>query len=1011
MINFESIKKRNVLLFVMLFSSFIGIIHAERFSWDRYEQKSNDWFNSGEAKRVAENILSYQDQYGSWPKNIDTAAELFSADRKDLHGTFDNGATTGEMRFLARIYQAAKEPAYKEAFIKGLDLILKAQYPTGGWPQHYPPGEGYKRHITFNDGAMVRLMELLREIANSSDYDFVDADRRTAAQKAFNHGIDCILKCQIRVDGKLKIWCAQHDEIDYSPQPARSYELISLSGGESAGILRLLMSLENPSQQIIKAITAGVKWYRGSAVEGIRLQWIDGKLRVVEDSEAPPVWGRFYEIETNRPFFCDRDGIPKYDYNQIDQERSTGYKWYGDWGQDVFRDYEKWSKRWAHLLLSEGTKVLIIVGDSTVCNWPEDDVRRGWGQFVQDYFTDNFKVINKARSGRSTKTFIQQGLWKEILDLKPDYVLIQFGHNDSHAPERPEATDANMDYQDYLRQYIEESRQIGAIPVLVTPMYRRKFDEQGNIHDNLLPYANAMKQVAKEKNVPLVDLNAASEKLYLQLGPQKVIELANAPDDQTHFNEKGARQMVRLVMEQLPQVAPSLKAYLKKEQSNSNQITYQSLPPIEAPFEMPILKIPVFPDRSYDIRDYGAKEGGDVKITQAIKKAIADCHNAGGGSVVIPKGKWLTGAVHLKSNVNFHVVEGAELHFSDDPADYLPTVHTTWEGLECYNYSPLIYAYQCQNIAITGKGKLICNQYKWRRWMTRPPAHMQGLKELYEMAAKNVPVRQRQMVRDNINLRPQFIQPNRCKNVLIENVIIRNSPFWTVHPVLCENVIIRGIDVKCRGRNTDGVDPEFCKNVLIEHCRFDQGDDPIVIKAGRNQDAWRIGKSSENIVIRYCTVVLGHNLLAIGSEMSGGVRNVYMHDCGYQPYEGFVRSCVLIKTNHRRGGFVENIYVDNIKFNGTKPGKALLEIDTDVLYQWRNLVPTYEKRLTKIGNIQLKNITVDRSEYGIWIHGDDEEPVGEIILENAKVNEILKKPREVINTENIIEKNVQFGVE
>jgi polygalacturonase len=295
--------------------------------------------------------------------------------------------------------------------------------------------------------------------------------------------------------------------------------------------------------------------------------------------------------------------------------------------------------------------------------------------------------------------------------------------------------------------------------------------------------------------------------------------------------------------------------------------------------------------------------------------------------------------------------------------------------------------------------------------MDRPPAHLQGLKELYEMAVKNVPVQERNMARDGINLRPPFIQLNRCKNVLLENITIRNSPFWTIHPVLCENVIIRGLDVQCRGWNTDGVDPEFCRNVLIEYCQFDQGDDPIVIKAGRNHDGWRIGQPSENIVIRYCTVILGHNLLAVGSEMSAGVRNVYMHDCEYRPYEGFVRSCVLIKTNHRRGGFVEDIFVENIQFHGSKPAKAVLEIDTDVLYQWRDLVPTYERRLTKIRNIQLKNIQVDKAQYGLWIHGEAEEPVRDIFLENVRVDEITDKAREIIHAENIVEKNVQFGAE
>ncbi|HOT72501.1 MAG TPA: glycoside hydrolase family 28 protein [Anaerohalosphaeraceae bacterium] len=437
----------------------------------------------------------------------------------------------------------------------------------------------------------------------------------------------------------------------------------------------------------------------------------------------------------------------------------------------------------------------------------------------------------------------------------------------------------------------------------------------------------------------------------------------------------------------------------------------QDIQPIKAPFPMPDIQRPVFPERDFPITDYGAQEGGTLKATQAISRAVEACSKAGGGRVVVPKGKWLTGAVHLKSNVNLHLAEGAELLFSDDPNDYLPAVPTMWEGLECYNYSPLIYAYQCRNIAITGKGKLICIQDKWKRWMDRPPAHLQGLKELYEMAVKNVPVQERNMARDGINLRPPFIQPNRCKNVLLENITIRNSPFWTIHPVLCENVIIRGLDVQCRGRNTDGVDPEFCRNVLIEYCQFDQGDDPIVIKAGRNHDGWRIGRPSENIVIRYCTVILGHNLLAVGSEMSAGVRNVYMHDCEYRPYEGFVRSCVLIKTNHRRGGFVEDIFVENIQFHGSKPAKAVLEIDTDVLYQWRDLVPTYERRLTKIRNIQLKNIQVDKAQYGLWIHGEAEEPVRDIFLENVRVDEITDKAREIIHAENIVEKNVQFGAE
>lgn len=570
MARWGNIKYLNRLFLLILVGCFIGTTHAARarFSWARYEHKPDTWYCSEEGKQVAENILSHQDQYGSWPKNIDTAAEWSFEDQTEsdyINGTFDNGATTGEMRFLARAYNATREVRYKTAFIKALALILKAQYPTGGWPQCYPPGKGYARYVTFNDNAMVNLMKLLKDITKDEEYNFVSDKDRQAAAQAFERGVDCILKCQICVNGKLKIWCAQHDPADYSPRPARSYELVSLSGMESADVLKLLMSLDDPTPRIIEAITAGVNWYKENKVEGIKTEWADGKFTVAKDPAAPPVWGRFCEIETDRPFFCDRDGIPKYNFNEIDQERSTGYAWYGNWGEDVFKDYKEWSRRWEHLLLPEGTKILAIIGDSTVCNWPEDDVRRGWGQFIQDYLIDSMRVFNKARSGRSTKTFIQQGLWQEVLEMKPDYVLIQFGHNDSHDPGKRESTDANGNYEDYLRQYIDQSREIGAVPVLVTPMYRRKFDEQGHIHDNLLPYANAMKAVSQEKNVPLVDLNSASEQLYLQLGPEGVLKLANASDDQTHFNEKGARQMAQLVIKDLPRVEPSLERYILRK--------------------------------------------------------------------------------------------------------------------------------------------------------------------------------------------------------------------------------------------------------------------------------------------------------------------------------------------------------------------------------------------------------------------------------------------------------------
>ena len=218
MYNKQSLKQVGIVFWAAFYICVSGAADGASFNWGRYDSRPDTWYQGEEGKRIAENILSFQDEYGSWPKNIDTAAKSCPDPNKN-EGTFDNSATTGEMRFLARAYNVTGNARYKAAFIKALDLILNAQYPTGGWPQHYPPGKGYARYITFNDGSMVRLMELLKEIASSSQYDFVDADRRTACQKAFDHGIECILKCQIRVNGKLTVWCAQHDEIDYSPRP------------------------------------------------------------------------------------------------------------------------------------------------------------------------------------------------------------------------------------------------------------------------------------------------------------------------------------------------------------------------------------------------------------------------------------------------------------------------------------------------------------------------------------------------------------------------------------------------------------------------------------------------------------------------------------------------------------------------------------------------------------------------------------------------------------------------
>lgn len=313
-------------------------------------KQSDEWFRSEEGRRATDNVLSWQSPAGSWPKNQSTTHAPYTGDASELKGTFDNGATTDELRFLARAFRVTRDERCRQAVLKGLDHVLSAQYPSGGWPQYAPPpATSYHRHITFNDGTMVRLLDLLREVGTSTQFHFVDQSRRQSAREAFDRGIACILKCQIVVNGTLTVWCAQHDERDFSPRPARSYELVSLSGAESAGILRFLMSLDHPSPEIIRAVKAGAAWFDSAKITGWRQTRQGGNKVMVADPDAPPLWARFHEIETGRPLFSGRDGVAKYDLAEIEAERRNGYAWYGSWGEQVAADHEKWSRKWLKL--------------------------------------------------------------------------------------------------------------------------------------------------------------------------------------------------------------------------------------------------------------------------------------------------------------------------------------------------------------------------------------------------------------------------------------------------------------------------------------------------------------------------------------------------------------------------------------------------------------------------------------------------------------------------------------
>lgn len=414
---------------------------------------------------------------------------------------------------------------------------------------------------------------------------------------------------------------------------------------------------------------------------------------------------------------------------------------------------------------------------------------------------------------------------------------------------------------------------------------------------------------------------------------------------------------------------------------------------VKAPFGTTKINVPDFSKcPNFNITDFGAVKEDKTKTSMAIAKAIDEANKAGGGTVVIPEGEWLTGKIHFKSNVNLHLNKGALLLFSDDPNDYLPAVHSSWEGLECYNYSPLIYAYQCKNVAITGEGAIKAKMDFWKKWAGRPKGHMNSLKRLYNLSGQNVPVEQRIMVNDTANLRPQFIQFNRSENILLDGISITNSPFWTVHTYLSKDIIVRNLNIRARGHNNDGFDPEMSQNILVENVTFDQGDDAIAVKSGRNPEGWRSKTPTKNLIIRNCTMKNGHQLLAVGSELSGGIENVFIDNC--EVLEGAkIFNLVLIKTNERMGGYVKNIHVQNIK--GSKMDFGILSIETDVLYQWKNLVPTVERRLTPISDVYLKNVTAKNVQFVSRIKGEKELPIRNISLKNVTADTIQGEEKHI----------------
>ena len=396
----------------------------------------------------------------------------------------------------------------------------------------------------------------------------------------------------------------------------------------------------------------------------------------------------------------------------------------------------------------------------------------------------------------------------------------------------------------------------------------------------------------------------------------------------------------------------------------------------EVPTILGRIKAPKFPARDFNVMQFGAVANPGSESTDAIAKAIAACSNAGGGRVVIPAGEFLTGPIHLKSRVNLYVSQGAVLKFVTDPRKYLPVVYTRWEGTELMNYSPLIYAFEQEDIAVTGPGTLDgqadeTHWWPWRRTTAR--------QTLMDMGAKGTPVSER-VFGEGFNLRPNFIQPYRCKNVLIEGITIHNSPMWELHPVLCTNVTVRGVNISSHGPNNDGCDPESCRDVLIERCTFDTGDDCIALKSGRNDDGRRVGVPVENVIVRECTMKDGHGGVVIGSEISGGARNIFAEKCHMD--SPHLDRALRIKTNSVRGGVIEHVYMRDVEVG--QVADAVVTIDF-----------TYEEgdkgaHPPVVRDVEVRGVKSRKSNYALLLRGYRNALITDVRLTNCVFDNVAK---------------------
>jgi len=597
--------------------------------------------------------------------------------------------------------------------------------------------------------------------------------------------------------------------------------------------------------------------------------------------------------------------------------------------------------------------VIVLVGDSTVTD------TSGWGLGFKRYLNDNAECTNTAANGRSSKSFINEGRWKQALAIKGDYYLIQFGHNDEHGKGPDRETDANTTYHDFMARYVEEARSIGAKPILVTSLVRRQWDKSGNgrINSSLVPYVEGVKKLAAEKNVPLIDLHARSKELCERLGKEKCIEFSPMKNtnevDNTHLNEKGSVLFGQLVVEELVKVAPDLEACFREQSTSeiaargATRTGHYARPTTALDHSLAVGGSIVI---IFNVRDYGAVGDGTTLDTAAIQKAIDECGNAGGGAVVFPAGNFLSKPILLRSNLTFQLEEGAILKATDEPADFS-------DPKEEKGVIAFVNGKNLTNITINGKGTIDGSGERW--W---PPVK--------EAKKTGQPEPQR---------RPRMIVLSKCKDILIQGVTLQNSPSFHLVPTDCEDVIIDSVTIRAPADspNTDAIDPSACKNVLIRKCILDVGDDNVALKSGHSVP----GRSAacEDITVVDCTFLHGHGM-SIGSETVGGVRNLTVRNCTFKDTVSGLR----VKSYRGRGGLVENITCTDIKMTDVKTPIDISSYYPKIPKEDTAQPVTPETPIYR--NIRIANLTATSPRSAGFIVGLPECVVSNVVLENIHIS-------------------------